>query len=231
MTELHNSTVELELRRIARLTGVDAAALEGLGNIGVEDLQILRGQIASRLFDEHTDAWERAVAVTAVIPAGLSAKLSQAALGPVLSARVTPLAPTSKAIDIGTKLSPEFMADVAVNLDPRRINALIVAMPASTIAAVAKVLADRQEWLVMADFVAGISEPSLRTTLKGLNAPAILQISVLIENHDRTDQIVALLDDHRLDELREAATAEGLQAHLAHIADSVSDEQHARITA
>lgn len=225
MSALSNSPAELEVRRVARMVNVDPADLHGLEEAGEAALRVLRGQIAAKLFDEHTESWERAVAVANVVPTGLAAKLSEKALGPVLSARVTALTPPAKAVDIGAKLSPAFMADIAVNVDPRKIVDLVVAMPAQTIAAVALELADREEWLVMADFVAAVSESALRTTVDALDDHAVLQIAPLLAEPDRVALVVDLLGEARLAELRATARQHGLQAHVDHVA-GVLDGAH-----
>jgi hypothetical protein len=186
---------ELEVRRIARLVRLDPAELDGLADVPLEDLRALREQLLAALFDANADAWQRAVAVAGVVPAGMAAKLSQAALGPVLSARVTALTPTRKAVEIAAKLDPAYMADVAVEVDPRRITDIVVALPPATIAAVGRVLADRGEWLVMADFVAALTPEALRTTIAALDDEAVRQIEPLLEDEDRIAEVRALLDE------------------------------------
>ena len=229
-TPLHNSPAELEVRRIARLVNVDPGELEALHAIGAEDLRVVRGQIVAKLFDEHTESWERAVAVTGVVPTGLAAKLSEKALGPVLSARVTGLLSPDKAVDVGSKLSPAFMADIAVNVDPRKVTDLVVAMPPQTIAAVARELAARGEWLVMADFVAAVTTPALRTTVDAVDDRAVLQIAPLLEDPERVRLVISLLDDERLAGLRETAEQEGLTAHLEHVAQQLDEAERHRVT-
>lgn len=227
--DLHNSPAELEVRRIARLANLEPGDLTGLESIGVQDLRTLRDQIAAKLFDEHTESWQRAVAVSAVVPAALSAKLSEAALGPVLCARVTPLTPPAKAVDIGSRMSPEFMAEVAINLDPRKVSDLVVAMPPATIAAISRVLADRSEWLVMADFVATVHPEALRATIQALDEESILRIAVLLEDRQRIIAVAKMMGQDRLAGMRQAAADNDLQAHLDFVRDSLDSQQRARL--
>lgn len=228
---LDNSPTDLEVRRIARLVGVEPAELVGLEAAPLTDLRTLREQIASRLFDEGADSWERAAAVAGVVPSGLAAKLAQGALGPVLAARVTSAVDVKRAVDISTRLPPSFMADTAVNIDPRQVTELVVHLPPRTIAEVGEELAARGEWLVMADFVAAITLTALQTTVEGLDEAAILRIAVLLEQHDRIDAVCGMLDDARLLRLCDVTAAEGLAAHLAFVLDAVGEDQRARLQA
>ncbi|CAN5495137.1 hypothetical protein BH23ACT9_BH23ACT9_04480 [soil metagenome] len=227
---LDNSPVQLEIRRLARMLTLEPDALSGLANLPVEDLRTLRGQVASKLFDEGADSWDRAVAVSGIVPSGLAAKLSQGALGPVLAARVTSLVDTDRAVDIASKLPAGFMADTAVNIDPRSVTGLVVQLPPTTIAEVGAVLAERGEWLVMADFVAAVTLPALRTTIDSLDEEAILRAGVLLEDPERVTQVVAMLSASRIIELRRVAVDEGLEDHLAHISGVVDDDQRARLS-
>jgi hypothetical protein len=228
---LDNAPEQLEIRRLARLVRVDPDELAGLGSLSAEDLRTLRGQVAAVLFDGDSDSWDKAVAVTGVVPAGLSAKLAQGALGPVMSARVTGRIDPAKAADVAAKLPPDFMADTAVNIDPRQTTDMIVALPPQTIADVGTVLADRGEWLVMADFVAAIGTDALRTTIDSLDEVAVLQIAVLLEDPERVDAVIGMLDDDRVAALRGAADAEGLHAHLDWVTDAAGPVQSGRLRA
>lgn len=228
---LGNSPAELEVRRIARLLRTEAHHLADLVGVGVEDLRELRDQITRTLFDAHVESWERAVAVSGIVPTGIAARLAERALGPVLTARVTRVTPPARAVDIARKLAPEFLADVAMNLDPRTASDTVAAMPPTSIAAVSEVLAHREEWLVMADFVAVLPPDALATTVEALDERAILEMAVLIERPERTGEIIALLDDDRVAALRAAAATHGLAAHLEHIRGAVAEPQRARLVA
>ncbi len=228
---LDNSPVQLELRRLAHVLHIGVEEVEGLAPMGATDLRVLREQVMAKLFDEGADSWERAVAVSGVVPTGLAAKLTERALGPVLAARVTAHAPPEKANDIGGKLSPSFMADIAVHVDPRHIGDLAATMPGDRVAAIGRELAAREEYLVMADFVTALPEQTLRATVEALPDHALVLILVLVEDPERITQVVALLDDRRVMALRALADHDGLEAHLSHITDVVDDTQRARLTA
>jgi hypothetical protein len=228
-TDLANSPVELELRRLARLLHTDVDALAGLEAMPVEDLRTLRGQIAAALFDHGADSWERAAAVSGVVPAGLAAKLAQGALGPVLAARVTSQVDVDRAVEISTRLPPEFMADTAINIDPRQVTDLVSHLPPATIADVGQVLAERGEWLVMADFVAAVDREALRATVDALDEHALLRTAVLLEDPGRIEEVVAMLDADRLARVREVARSHGLTGHLTFIAQACGPGQRRRL--
>lgn len=228
---LHNGPEDLEVQRIARLLAVDPADLEGLQAAALEDLRALRDQIAGKLFDEGTESWHKAAAVSGVVPPGLAAKLAQGALGPVLAARVTAQIDPRRAADIAAKMPAEFMADVAQSIDPRQVTDLVVHLPPRTIAEVGAVLATRGEWLVMADFLAAMTPAALAPTVASLEARSILRVAVLLGDPDRISQVVALLDDARLGALRQVAEEEGLDEHLVFIEDTIDEGQRVRLTA
>jgi hypothetical protein len=75
----------------------------------------------------------------------------------------------------------------------------------------------------------GISSAALVATVEALSTESILRISVYLEDPDRLDEVVALLDDERLADAVTVARAEGLDEELAWITESVGDEQRARI--
>ncbi len=228
---LDNAPLDLEMRRLAKVLHVEVSTLAGLEAIGVVDLRVLREQVTAKLFGEGTESWERAVAVSGVVPAKLAAKLTEGALGPVLAARVTAHTPPAKANDIGSKLSPSFLAEIAVHVDPRHITELVGTFPPDLVAEIGRELAARGEFLVMADFVATIPGPALATTVQALPEDALLQIAVLIEDPERISAVVALLPDDRLARLHMVATEQGLDEHLAHIVDSVDSVQRGRLDA
>ena len=219
----------LELLRLARLLKVDPDRLDPLSGLPVEDLRTLRDRIAERLFEEGRDAFQRAANVANFVPAPLAAKLAEHALGPVLAARTTAVTPPQKAVELSGRFSAGFLADVAEEIDPRVVDDLVESLPPKVVAAVGRELAAREEWLVMADFVGGISSAALVATVEALSTESILRISVYLEDPDRLDEVVALLDDERLADAVTVARAEGLDEELAWITESVGDEQRARI--
>lgn len=220
---------ELELLRLARLLDVDTARLAPLADLPLEDLKALREQTAGRLFDEGEDAFRRAAHVANLVPAALAAKLAEHALGPVLSARTTEVIAVDKAADLSSRLSPGFLAEVAMQIDPSVVDELVTTMPPDVIAAVGEELATRQEWLVMADFLGVISTPALEATLHAVSAEAVLHVAQLLEDDDRLDEVVSLLDDDRLAGLVATAERTGQQDLLAELAGAVSADQQARL--
>ncbi len=219
----------LEVLRLARLLGVDPDRLTPLADLPLEDLQALREQAAGRLFDEGEDAFRRAATVAGLVPTGLAAKLAEHALGPLLSARTTAVIEVDKAADLSSKLSSSYLADVAVQIDPRVVDELVTRMPPDVIAAVGDELAAREEWLVMADFLGVISTEALDATLHAVSAEAILHVAELLGDDTRLDEVVSLLSDDRLAELHRTAEAIEEQALLAELAEAVSPEQQARL--
>ena len=77
------------------------------------------------LYDADGGSLGRLAAASRLLPAGLTATIGQRAFGPLLSARLAGLLDPDRAVDVAAKLPPPFLADVAIELDPRRASELI----------------------------------------------------------------------------------------------------------
>ena len=177
------------------------------------------------------ESWERAVTLSSAIPTGLAAKLSERALGPVLAARIVPVAPPETALAIGSKLPPEFLADIAQEMDPSMATETVKDMDADQIAAVTRLLAHREEHLVMADFCTAISDRALVATVDAIEEPALLRTVILIEDEGTVAQVVDALDDHRVEAVQHAAAEHGLEDHLAWLVGTLDEERASRFSA
>ena len=230
-TEEIGRALDHALRIVPRLLHVEPERLAPLAEVPLEDLHLLRDQVTSRLFDEGRESWARVAAVSRRVPAGLAATLAERALGPVLAARATTSVDIDKAVELSSRFSATFLADVATHLDPRAVDDLTARLPAQVIADTSTELARREEWLVMADFVGTISSAALTATMSVMSEAQILRVALLLEDPSRLQEIVSLLDDDRLDAGVVAAEAHRLGDALDLVAANVTGEQAERIAA
>ena len=118
-----------EVEKLARVLHVDPARLEALEGCAPEAIRELRTATTDALFEADRHHFVRVAAAAKVIPASLAAKLAEHALGPLLAARVAGLIEPEQGQDLARRLPPSFLADVAVELDPRHAETCWPACP------------------------------------------------------------------------------------------------------
>lgn len=201
---------DAELMRLARAFGVDQSELALLDGADETALRQLRLSVTDRLFAISANGMTAPAALASKVPAALSATLAEKALGPVLSARMVPHVDTKAIPGIAQRLSAEFLADSAVHLDLRHAAPLISAIPQDKLEQAGAVLAEREEFVVLAAFVGYLDVSVLRGLLSVFDAETLLQAAFLVEQPDRIDALLSHLDDDRLDALLQAARTSDL---------------------
>jgi Mg/Co/Ni transporter MgtE len=129
----------------------------------------------------------------------------------VLAANIAGLLEPSRAVDVAARLPPEFLADVAIELDPRRATDVIAQIPPAQITAVTRELVAREEYVTMGRFVGHLPDPSVKAALSELDDRSLLRVGFVLEQKQRIDHVLGLLDPARYDGLIEAA-GDGLWA-------------------
>ncbi|WP_249011562.1 hypothetical protein [Conexibacter sp. DBS9H8] len=221
--------VDAELQRLGRLLGLAPGELGYLADISSADLRALRAQITQVLFDGN-GALARLGAATRLLPAALTASLTERIFGPVLAARVAGTVEPGRAVEIAARLPVDFLADVASELDPRRVAAILAAIPAPTVAAVTRVLVQRREWVAMGSFYGFLPDASIQAAMAETDAHALLQIAFVLEDKSRLSHVLEIGGSVRLGELVACAEAEGLTEQLAALAAHLTPEQAAAVT-
>lgn len=136
-----------EILKLARMLEREPSSLSYLEDLPVADLRILRDQITELLSRADGAAMGRLAVAAKLLPAGLSATMSERAFGPVLSAQLAGRLEPSRAIDVAAKLPIDFLADVAIELDPRRTSEVIAGIPPRRIGEITGELIRRGEWV------------------------------------------------------------------------------------
>jgi hypothetical protein len=222
---------EAELEKLARALHADPGRLAALAPLAPADLRALRHAVSDALLEADQHHFGRVADAAKALPATVSAKLAEKALGPLLAARVAAIIDLDRALDLVGRLSPRFLADVALELDPRQAHALLEALPARPIALAAQELDRRGEHIAMTMFVGHLSDDALSATVEILSDDALLRIGYLLEAPERLDTVFTFLDDARLARLVQLAAAEGRWAELTGITDELSRRQQLRVAA
>jgi hypothetical protein len=201
---------QAEILKLATLLHREPDTLDYLEALSIDDLRALREQVTDVLFSADLKTLTRLAGASKVLPAGVIATIAQKAFGPVLAARIAGLLEPGRAVEVAAKLPPAFLADIAIELDPRRAIAVITRIPPAQIAAATRELVARQEYVTMGRFVGHFPDETIQAALGEIDDSALLRIGFVLEQKQRIDHIVGLLDQERFDGLVDAAAEEGL---------------------
>ncbi len=216
--------VRAEIIKIARLLEVDEADLAYLGDVAADDLRDFRAKATDRLFTS-APGLAQAAAVARLIPSRLVATVAQRAFGPVLCARAAGGADPGKAVDVAQHLPADFLADVAVHLDPRRVATIIAGVPRELVVPVAHELERRAEFVTMGRFLAFVPDHAIAAAIGALTDEAMLRTAFVLEHKDRLDHAIGLLPPERLPEIIHTASRLDLWSEALDLLHHVSDER------
>jgi hypothetical protein len=218
-----------ELLKLARLLGCEPAELEFLAEIPSPQLRQLREQATDRLFDAGASLLGRVGAAAKLIPSGVAATIAQRAFGPLLCARAAGSTDPDKAIDICRRLPPDFLADAAIEVDPRRVAAIIAGVPGELVVGVAERLGARGEYVTMGRFLAYVPDAGIAAAIGVLSDEAMLRTAFVLEHKDRLDHAIGLLPPERLPGIIACASRERLWAEALDLLDHLTDARRAPI--
>jgi len=217
--------------KLAHLLGTEPEALPGLEEAPPDDLRALRALVAESLFASQRGAFQRAAALAGILPAALAAKLAERVLGPLLSARSAGLLEHGKATEMLEHLSPGFLAEVAVALEPSQASGVIGLVPIDLVTEVAVHLDRRDEHVTMAGFVDQFDEDTLTAAMAALSDEGLLHTGFVVEDKSRLDGIVGHLSDRRVQRIIEVVARKALWEEALDLTDRLGDEQRARLAA
>ncbi|MBO0769253.1 MAG: hypothetical protein J2O48_11280 [Solirubrobacterales bacterium] len=213
-----------EVQRIARLLSTDQQELAYLSAVSSEDLRALREQVTSLLFDDQSLLAGLASA-SKLLPASLNASLGEKVFGALLCARIAGLLEPDRAVELASRLPQSFLADVAVQLDPRRVAAILAKIPPDTVGAITKILIEREEWVAMGQFYAFLPDASIAAALAVATPISLLRIALVLDDKSRLSHVLKLAGVDKVEQVRKAAEANGLAEQAAGLSDWLSPEQ------
>ena len=213
-----------EVLKLARLLDLTAVELTYLSDLPSTEIRELREKATDRLFTS-APGLARAAAAAKLVPSGLVATIAQRAFGPMLCARAAGGADTGKAIDVAKRLPAEFLADVAVHLDPRRTADIIAEVPAEIVVPVAEELGARHEHVTMGRFLAFVPDHGIAAAIGALDDETMLRTAFVLEHKDRLDHAIGLLPPERLPGIIDTAARLELWSEAFDLLAHVSDER------
>jgi putative heme iron utilization protein len=213
-----------EVLKLARLLDVKPDELSYLSGLPAAELRDFRDKATDRLFTS-APGLARAAAAARLIPSGLVATIAQRAFGAMLCARAAGGADTAKAIDVAKRLPAEFLADVAVHLDPRRTAEIIAEVPEEIVVPVAEELGRRREHVTMGRFLAFVPDNGIAAAIGALDDETMLRTAFVLEHKDRLDHAIGLLPPERLPGIIDTASRLELWSEALDLLSHVSDER------
>ena len=213
-----------EVLKLARLLGADPERFAYLEALQPADVRALRERATVRLY-EGDRRLHRVALAARIPPVPMTAWIAQHLFGPLLCARVAGLLDVGRAVGIAKRLAPDFIADLAIQLDPRRARDIIFALPPALVGEVAQVLTRRGEWIVMGRFVGHMPDASLQAAFDVIDDSGLLRISYFVEEKDQLDHVVRLLDTDRVRGAIRSANEHDLWPQALDLLTRVSPEQ------
>lgn len=212
-----------EILKLARLLGVDEADLAFLGELPAGDLRAFRESATDVLFDTGRHLLAKVGAAAKLLPSPLVATIAQRAFGPLLCARAAGAVDPAKAVDVAKRLPADFLADTTIELDPRRVAAIISRVPSDLAVGVARVLGERREFVTMGRFLAFVPDDTVAAAIGALDDEVLLRTAFVLEHKDRLDHTLGLLPPERLPGILRCAAELGLWPEALDLLDHLSD--------
>jgi hypothetical protein len=226
-----NLGAQAEILKLARALGTAPGRFTYLEQVDPRDLQLLREQVTDVLFDTNLAVLQRMALASKLLPSPILAKIAESVFGPLLCARVAGVVDTSRGIDVAKRLSPGFLADVSVQLDPRHSSEIIAGIPAQTVAAVAGELTRREDWITIGRFVGHLPDATVSASLEAIPNRALLQVVFVLDDKSRLDHIVGLLPRPRFDSLMQTAAEHDLWSPMLDLLNHLEPGKRAALAA
>ncbi|WP_199434255.1 hypothetical protein [Qaidamihabitans albus] len=220
-----------EILKLARVLDGPPERLDFLEDVSPEDIRALREQATDVLFDANGAVLRRMAAASRLLPAAVLARIAEKVFGPLLCARIAGLVDASRGVEIASRLPPDFLADVAAELDPRRAGEVIAGIPTGTVGAVARELVRREDWITVGRFVGHVPDDAVSASFDVLDDAAMLQVAFVLDDKSRASYILGLLPTTRYDGLVRAAAAHDLWPAAFDLLTRVEPEQLDRLVA
>ena len=220
-------TSALEITKLAHEMHVDEAELAFLATTSPDDLRDLRGIVSHAMFSRHESRVKGLAAVSKKLPAAVTAKIAEIAMGPMLSARVAAVMEPADAAKLAGHLKPEFLAELSVHLDPSRVSGIIAKLDEALVVDVGRRLMARGHLLTLARFTGVVGAETSLKVVDGASGRDVLQLALFIDEPSVIDPILAGLPDETVTELA-AVTGEHDEAAEALLA-SLTEDSRARI--
>ena len=223
--------VRVELTKLAHELGVEVAELSELGTLTRDELVELRGVVSQALFAAQEHRFTRFASFSRLVPVGVAAKGAEAALGPLVTAKVAAVTDPDVAVRMASHLSPEFMARVSPHLDPAKISGILNGLPDETVVDVGRRLVLADEHIALGRFVSFVPVATSLRVIEKASPLGLLQIALFTEEPAALDGVISELPDDRITDVLVAAQENGAVDDALALLSALSPWTRARVVA
>ncbi len=191
-----------ELVKLGQLLGAPSSELSFLESLPLPTLIKVRGLTTDKLFNDGRKLFQKLASASKLLPAGITANIGEKIFGAMLCARIASEMPYQRAVELADKMTIPFLANVTLELDPRRVKDIIQNMPIARLRAVATELLAHKHYIVMGGFVGYMLPAQLKIILQDVSTEeALLHIGFFIESKHQLSDIIRLLPKERMHKL------------------------------
>ena len=198
----------IELRKLAAVLHVDESELAYLGASDVEELRALRRLTTEALFQRHEPRLKLLASASGILPAAVSAKIAEHALGATLSARVAGVMEPDTAAKLAGGLSPAFRAELASDLEPARVAPIMALLPREMVLDVARRLIAARDMVTLARLVTVVDAEVAVALADEIDPAELLQLVLNVEDEAGLVPLLAKLPAEKRAALLDAASDE-----------------------
>ena len=216
--------------KFARIFGLPEASLGWVDEVELEDLQRVRRAAEARLFAVGGDKFRRLNAASRLLPNVVVAKIAQVTVGPLLGARTAGLVEPERAADLVRHVSPRYLAQMAMHLDPSTVEDIVPALPVDVMVAVAEEILPTGDWVTMGRMV-GLAPPhAVRPLIDAVgDDEGLLRIAFMLEHRERLGPIVDEVPDERILAVARVAHEQDLWVEGVALMTFVDEDRRRRI--
>jgi hypothetical protein len=219
-----------EAAKLARLLGLDGPdSLACVQRVPASELREYRNAVTDLLYEDDRSVLERMADAGRLLPAHMLAALGERALGPLVCARLTGLLPPDRAAEISRHFSVEFLAQLAAELDPRRVIDVVSSLPSERVLAIALAMTASGEHVAMGRFVAHLDDDALAACIEELADEDLLRVAFVLEDKERVDALVGLVGLERTKRMLDNADALGLEDEAHDLFDHLGTRQQNKL--
>jgi hypothetical protein len=190
-----------ELEKLARTLDVELAEVSFLEDLPADQLRGFRASIYELIFSDDRELFALIAAWIRRLPPAAAARVAQRT-GPLITARVATETPAGWASEVAARLPVPFIADACLYLDPRRTQDLLRRFPTELVVALARELADREDYMTISRFVEFFPDAAVAAVIEGVeDERVLLQVAFYMGAKNRVDHLFRLLSPGRIERL------------------------------